>query len=195
MATGKPVAVNELIDVAWLNAGVISVFNTTVTGSVAATIDTGAVLPTSYAALLIDAQLRGDTAAVTTNLNLRFNNDSGTNYHHSNINTTGTTASLASAETYGAVSIIVGVIPANTANASAASSVLVLVPNYGGTTFHKTTVSLDGEISADAGPNQAVMHIAQGRWKNTAAINRVTLLPSAGNFQIGSRVTIWALGS
>jgi hypothetical protein len=32
-------------------------------------------------------------------------------------------------------------------------------------------------------------------WRSTAAINRITLLPSSGNFIIGTRLTIYAMGA
>lgn len=147
-------------------------------------------IPATFAHLLIVAQLRGDTAALNTNLNLRFNGDTTAVYNYGNINTNG--ATVATTEQYGQVSIICGAIPAATAAGSKAGPLYVLIPNYATTTFHKSTISLLSNIQADAGPNQALLYIGHGHWRNAAiaATNRLTLLPSAGNFAVGSRLTL-----
>lgn len=183
-------ATNDIVTAAEFRKGMGMIADSTL-GAPAGSIDFSA-LPTSYGALLIEAQLRGDTAATFTNVNLRFNADAGVNYNYGQISTNGTT--VATTEQYGQVSIIPGVIPAATAPTSAGGPLMVLVPNYGGTTFHKNTLSLVASNNADAGPNQMNMAFGQGRWKSTAAITRVTLLPSAGSFVAGSRMTIWAQG-
>jgi len=60
------------------------------------------------------------------------------------------------------------------------------VPNYGGTTFRKLFVGGSYYFANTGTGNQAVLSFG-GAWNNTAAINRITILPSAGNFIAGSR--------
>jgi len=181
----------DVVTAAEFRKGMGMIADSTLGGS-AASIDFTS-LPTSYAHLLLLAQLRGDTAANTTALNVRFNNDSGTNYRYGQISSTGATVSTT--EQYGQTSINPGSLPANTASGSTPSAVMLFVPNYGSTTFHKTCVGLDMANVADAGPNQFNMYLGAGRWASTSAISRITLLPAAGNFVTGSRVTIYALGA
>jgi hypothetical protein len=44
-------------------------------------------------------------------------------------------------------------------------------------------------------PDTNGIAVVGGSWSNTAAINRITLFPGAGNWIAASRLTIYGLGS
>lgn len=179
--------VGDVLTAAELNKSVGLVADSTL-GGAAATIDlTG--LPTTYAALLVLVEGRSDTAAAFTTMLARFNNDSGANYSYVNFN-----ASAAGTFTVGggATSIELDhVLPAATAAASNAGMSALWIPAYSQTTFFKSFWA--GQTGYDAA--NFTSGLVGGRWASTAAINRITLLPGAGNFIAGSRASVYVLGS
>jgi hypothetical protein len=187
----KPIVVGELVTTAWLNSLWICVYDA-VLGASAGSIDTGAVLPTSYADMLIKVQARGDTAAATANLVLRLNNDAGSNYDYQI--QSDSAATFAASETFGASGgMIVGVIPANTAAAGLAGQTTIGIFNYGNATFNKVATSLSDNKIGTATGNMSSYRIG-GHWRSAAAVNRVAVLPAAGNLVTGSRMTVWVAG-
>lgn len=183
-------ALNDIVTVSEFAKGVGCVADSTL-GAGAASIDFSGI-PTTYGHLLIIVQARSDTAATATNLLLRFNNDSGTNYDtqlHS-----GSAAASTAAELFAGSAMTIGAIAAATAGAGLAGTAVIFVPNYAGTTFNKTANgNYDNKIGT-ATANMTVGRIA-GQWRSTAAINRVTIFATAGNLVTGSRVGVYVMGA
>lgn len=159
-------------------------------GSAQATIDVSSIVA-GYGDLEIEFLARGDTAATTANLFLRFNNDSGANYDYQVL--VASAGTVSSAETFGQTSGAVGVIPAASAGASLAGGGIIHIPGYAGTTFNKvalcTTTYKIGTSSGNMTKRDNAIF-----WRNSAAITRVTLLLSAGNFATGSYVVVRVKG-
>lgn len=147
-------------------------------------------IPSQFNLLLIYADLRGDTAANQVAAQLRFNNDSAANYDW--IRVFGSSAGSSASNTPGDTLIQVGEVPAASGTAGRSGPVLIQIYNYSGTTFNKSLISLNGRQhqTAAAGLNVTETY---GNWRSTAAINRITLLPAAGNWDTGSRITIWGV--
>lgn len=144
----------------------------------------------TYAHLQLMIAARGDTAAAATQLNLRFNGDSAANYY-----TDGLTASAAAAsaiEQLAQTSGRASGMTAATANANYAGCTTVMIYNYAGTTFRKNFSSQGGRVTANSTTN-ITPEYALGFWDSTAAINQITVLPGAGNWIAGSRLTIYGL--
>lgn len=152
----------------------------------------GGVLPTGYAHLEIVLQARGDTAAATANMYLRFNNDSAGNYDWQR--DYGTASSATAAEGFAAAQIDMGFFPAASATASTAGDCRIWVPNYNGTTFHKNATSSWGSTGG-TGTGTLFSGNNSGKWRSTSAITRIQILPSAGNFAAGTRITVYAYGA
>lgn len=148
-------------------------------------------IPATYSDLIVVLNGRGDSAATFVEARLRFNNDIAANYDfESNLMNNATNTS---GGTVGATSVFLGWIPAATGVASAASSCEITVPNYAGTTFHKDLRSRGGLRTGAAAANLFSADV-WGDWRSAAAINRVDLFPSAGNFLAGSRATLYGRG-
>jgi hypothetical protein len=124
---------------------------------------------------------------------VRFNGDTGANYDAQSIhNSAATTA--AAGENLAATSGMIdrGVSPGGSAAASEFGVVVTLIPAYTDTVGQKGAISIIAGRSGTASGNLSAMLCATF-WRSTAAVNRITILPSSGNFVTGSRVTLYGL--
>lgn len=170
--------------------GVGAAYNTTLTGTATSIDITG--LPTSYAHMLIWFLGRGDAAAASTGLNLRLNNDSGSNYDMQRLFASATT--VTASETLGTTSMDLGSVPAASAAAGIFSGGLIWLPNYASTTPQKEIIVVGGYKTGTASGNLFTL-IRTGFWRSTAAINRLTFLPGGNNFDVGTRATVYVWGA
>jgi hypothetical protein len=129
---------------------------------------------------------RGDNAAEQSVL-MRFNNDTGANYLWQQ--DIGSAAVASAANNAAATSIATNstVVQAVGATAGRAGMAEWLIASYKDTTFNKDVTGIA------YGPSSQNVSTHGGMWSNTAAINRITILPGAGNFVTGSRLTIYGL--
>lgn len=170
--------------------GAGSISDTTAGGAVA-NIDISGIVAT-YAHLLVAIYARGDTAAATIASGMRFNGDSAANYDYQALQ--GSAAVASANETFASTFLSTGFMPANTAGANLFSANLVFIPNYANATNNKQCISVGGLKVGVASTNLFALTVA-GSWRSNAAINRITILPSAGNLVAGTRVTIYGLGA
>lgn len=147
----------------------------------------------AYRALQIQLVARGDTAAAATTCLLRFNNDSTAIYDYEN--TQANNATLAGAGSVAGTSISLGGVPAASTTAGIFGQFDISIGAYTDTTAHKIVRSHSGYKVSTGVPaaGDLVVQSLIGWWRNTAAITRVTILPAAGNFATGTRLTIWGL--
>ncbi len=120
---------------------------------------------------------------------LRFNGDTGTNYDYQNMSASATVK--AAGELFGLTLVFVGVVPAGQATASYAGSFEVMIPNYTGTTFHK---SLDCVVTNNRASTNGGIEITKRAmfWRDTSAITRIDLVQETdGNFLAGSTFTLY----
>jgi len=155
-------------------------------GSVAASI-TFSAIPATYEHLKIVLQGRGDTAAESVLMQLRFNGDTAGNYDDQrDVGKDGSTISAGSAgSTSGAIGEIVG---AN-GGANRAGIVEIAVPYYTRTTWAKVAQS----VAAAPADGARVSLNTYVFWNNTAAITSITLFPVTGNFAIGTIATLYGV--
>lgn len=146
-------------------------------------------IPNTYRDLIVVVRGRGDTAAVSVTPGLTLNNDTGANYGRVRMGTTNGSTTGAAA-TSGDTSASIGSIPAASATASVAGSIEAIIYDYKGTTFHKELMSVQGGRlgTADSTWNA---NLFASRWSNTAAVTRVDITLSAGNFVAGSVVSLY----
>lgn len=145
----------------------------------------------SYSHLKLVLQARGDTAAAFTDVRIRFNNDSTGTYDHDILQSNGAASTL-SGETFAATSGHGGFVAANTATANVAGQTMWEIANYASTTFQKNYSFHSAFKSGTAATNLDV-YLGSGHWRSTAAINRITVFPGAGNFVVGSRLSIYGI--
>lgn len=129
-----------------------------------------------HLAFLIDCI--GDAGAVA--ISIRFNGDSGANYDYSR------DGGAASAQT---VINATDMSPNNALNADRTSALLIL-PNYAVAEAGHSILSLHTWATAASMQSNGT---GGGSWKTSAAINRVTLFPNAGNFATNSRCSLYGV--
>jgi hypothetical protein len=181
----------DVVTVGEFRKGVGCVFDT-ILSVASASIDTGAVLPTTYAHMLIVMYARSDAAVTSDDLLIRFNGDTAANYDRQFQNASATTVSTneSFAQTAGFGGAVIGA--SGGANLFAASQ--VLIPHYANAANNKAAlVSTIGKWGTSTG-NMVVGQRATF-WRSNAAINRVILLPGTGNFVAGTRATIYVMGA
>jgi len=148
-------------------------------------------IPQTYKHLLGIANLRGDTAATTVGQHLRLNNVSSANYYDERV--AATAATPGAGENLAATFAYLGATAAATATANLTGKVFILIPDYQETVRMPGGIYLSFYQIALTSGNVAI--VAGGFTLNVAgAINRITLTPSAGNWDIGSRLTLYGLG-
>lgn len=180
----------DIVTAAEMKKSMGAIYDSTA-GIAVASFDITSIVAT-YAHLRIEYYLRGDTAAASTNVLLRCNNDASAIYQWQNVYGSGATAGAQ--EGLAVTSINCGNCPANTAGANMFGTGVVDIPHYAGATNMKGVETVTGYRTGGATGNGTTLH-ATGWWASGAAINRITILPGAGNFVAGSRVTVYALGA
>jgi hypothetical protein len=136
-------------------------------------------ISSAYTDLIIVSYIRGSTAQ---NQNLRFNNDTGSNYSNTYIEGDGTGG--ASGRRTSQTSLVdFGFL--RTAASTFASGIIQIM-NYSNTTTYKTVLSRAD--LATLGTQASV-----GLWQNNSAINRVDLICGSGSYQAGSTFTIYGI--
>jgi hypothetical protein len=144
----------------------------------------------SYAHLVLVAQLRGDAVAANRTISVRFNNDTGANYDAQYV--AGNNSTATAAASVGATSGAIGAIPAGSATAGYAGALVLEIPNYSGTTFYKTAAYRTTKDENGAAANM-VTYSGTVFWRSTNAITRIDLGILTGNFDAGSRVTLYGI--
>lgn len=150
-----------------------------------------ASIPATYAHLVVAYQVRSSSAGVATvRLQMRVNNDSGSNYNSQLVAGNNTTA--AAQVQSGADHGYLGNVPAANATAGQSGSGSIEIPNYAGTTFWKNAIYQTTRDENSAGANM-VHYRGHVVWRSTAAINRVDLFFFYGDFIAGSRITLYGV--
>lgn len=157
----------------------------TILGAPAASVDiTG--IPQTYAALKAIIQGRSTVAAVYEPLRCRFNNDTGNNYDAGVMENGGDLQTAAIAYAH------MGDFTGGTAPAGVASAVEATIPNYAAAVFQKSML-VAGGMKRGLTAIDPFAVAAQSWWRNAAAINRLTFSPFSGNFDTGTRVTLYGI--
>ncbi len=172
--------------------GMTQIYDNTL-GGTATSIDTSTVLG-GYKHLMGYFLARSDRASnVFESVDIQFNGDTGSNYDSINSDFFGTADQVDVGEAIGAAQAQIGSITGNTGVANTPGGFTFYVPNYGGTTFHKTFHSQGGVVYANSTTN---LHnvIYSGKWRSTSAITRIVLKTrNSSNFIAGTRLTIYGL--
>jgi hypothetical protein len=161
----------------------------TVLGSSAATFDFTSI-PATFRHLLLEIYCRGDAAAAAANVLLRFNNDSAANYDYQLLQASAGSAS--GVEAFAQTSTYLGNAPAANAPANVFGNTRADIPYYANSTNQKSVTS-QSALKTGTTTGTLFSYCPAGFWRSTAAINRITLLLSSGNFVSGSVATLYGL--
>lgn len=170
------------------SSGALTLLSSTTLGS-AGTFDISSISG-AYSDLIIQLIARDTSTGGSTIPVLRFNNDSGANYHENRTTTTGTSAP-STGETISGTSLAPGRFPGSTASANLFGVSEIIVAGYASTAFLKTVSVRGGTlVSLTSGGTNSYYGI--GVWNSTAAINRVTITGNAAaNLAAGSQLRIY----
>ena len=119
----------------------------------------------------------------TSNVNIRFNGDSGANYNHVSIFGTGSAATQSGSNTTNSINFPLG----GTENIG---SIVSQIMDYSATDKHKTFLTR----IADKGGYGDYVIAAASRWANTSTVTSVTVFGTA-NFQIGNIFNLYGIAA
>jgi len=121
-----------------------------------------------------------------TDLNLRFNNDSGSNYSRHRLRGTG--SAVNSEATWNQTYMPIG-NAADTSTSNAFYAIILDVLDFSSTTKNTTTKALTG-YTADGYDD---VRLAGGLWNNTNAVTSINLTADSTSFQTGSRFSLYGV--
>lgn len=123
----------------------------------------------------------------TGNLNadIRFNNDTNTNYSNTIIYGTGATAASSNGTSKTSIDLSIDGI-----NATQPHFYEIDIFSYAGSTY-KTMLNKASEDNNGSGFSANLV----GLWRSTSAINRIDLIVSANNFASGTTATLYGIKS
>jgi hypothetical protein len=150
-------------------------------------------IPQTYALLRLLLLARSsDTAGGATwrPIMVRFNNDAGANYDYQQVRGSGTGAS--GFESFAGSSGKVGNIPSDACPAGVFGQIVAEFVNYAGTVANKTLTAVWG---AKTGVTTTLIDAGTitTNWRSSAALNRITLFPDAGQFMVGTRCLLYGV--
>jgi hypothetical protein len=145
-------------------------------------------IPGTYRDLMLVIRGRGTNASTFVTAKLTFNNDTGSNYDRQRLQATN--ASVAASALAAQTSIDIADIAAANAPTSAADVSTIEIADYRGTTFQKA-VKATSSVKTNAAATGWAADVRVGWWRSTAAITRVDLVLTAGNFVAGSVVSLY----
>jgi hypothetical protein len=137
-------------------------------------------IPSTYTDLVIIANLGSVSAG---NVQIQFNGDTATNYSAAIMYTTG---AAAGAGPYANLSFAYGLAGAASLPSTISSSGIININNYSNTTTWKNTLCRYGNSNQES-------TCFVGTWRNTAAINSVTLSSYSGAYLTGSSFTLYGI--
>lgn len=148
-------------------------------------------IPSTYTDIILVASCEGSYGTSTYDqVEIRFNNDTGTNYSYITLgsNSGSVTGNRASNQTF---------IAATTNSAPTfdgkVSSLIMQLNNYSNTTTYKTAILRDNYLGSNAGDG---IDFNVGLWRSQSAINRIDLKVSSSggtNFLAGSTFTLYGI--
>ena len=142
---------------------------------------------TGYSHLQIRGIGRTGRASIEDNLRVTFNSDTGSNYSWHNLAGYGSGVEANGFATQTGMNL--GWITAASAGASIFGTALIDVLDYVNTSKYKTSRSLTGYDTNGGGQ----ILFASGSWRNTAAINSVTITPVFSTFNQYSQFALYGV--
>lgn len=144
-------------------------------------------IPSGYKHLQIRYISRGSISASFTNVNVRLNSDTGSNYITHWLDGDGSTAK---GENSGTTNLIyLGVGTGSTANANVFGAGVFDILDYASSNKNKTLRSLAGEDNNGSG----FLGLISGLWVNTSPITTIDIFPNSGTFNQYSQFALYGI--
>jgi hypothetical protein len=137
-------------------------------------------IPATYRDLILIIAARS-TDSSNSNLTVRYNSDTGSNYSWVRAGSDGSPFSDSATNTY---------LPVGLGTTSEANGIAIFqIMDYSATDKHKTNLLRDNR------GNISYLGMRAGRWANTAAINTITINALAGSIASGAIVSLYGIAS
>lgn len=148
-------------------------------------------IPNVYRDLRAVARGSGQAASSFVTITATLNGDNGANYDYEQVQFNGNTVTAVGAVSQN--SIFIGWLPGASGVANSSSSGELIVRNYKDTSLFKT-VEAHGGVRTGSTGNTLFMTQTWADWKNTAAVNSITITASSGNFTNNTIITLYGIG-
>ena len=146
-------------------------------------------IPSNYTDLKVVFSTRATPGATRWGMYYRLNGDTATNYSYTSINGYDS-SSTQSARASSATLFGEQVVDADTATANTFSNNEIYIPNYSASIFKQATAEYVAENNS--GSNY-MLGFSGELWRNTAAINSITIAPNSGSFMQYSTFTLYGI--
>jgi hypothetical protein len=156
---------------------------TTTLGSAASSVTFSSISGT-YTDLILIANTIIASVSGFPECSLRFNSDTGTNYSNTYLLGTGSSAVSGRGASYTYADC--GYLAANSSNPNTR---IINIMNYSNTTTNKTIISRGSSV------NGAQVIAYANLWRNTSAINSITIFTQSDNYTAGSTFTLYGVKS
>jgi hypothetical protein len=145
----------------------------------------------TYTHLKLIYNARGTQAAAQTAVDMRLNGDTGANYDRQRLGASATSAVIT--ESLGQTEVNqVAMVSAGSATAGMSGSGEISFPDYRGTAFHKRGTNVEMWQAGTSTSDMAVQTTAWG-WRSTAAITSIALILQSGNWDTGSKFSLYGI--
>jgi hypothetical protein len=165
----------------------LSLISTSVLGAPAANFDLTSIPQTFNHLRVVYLGATSDAGAVV--VRSTYNGDSSAIYDYQTVGSSSGTAS--GSETLASAFGRWGAIPPSTATSNGGFGVID-IPFYTGTAFHKMS-NFSGGYSTGTATGNLHIDYFWNRWRSTAAITRITIALSAGNWITGSSCSLYGI--
>ena len=151
-------------------------------------------IPGTFTQLMLIIIGRSSVSALSDNILMQLNGDTGANYDYEQMDSNETIAPASSQATAQTSTSAVGVVTGATATANQPGSVEITFPGYSGTTFSKTMHAVGWLNRSTSSATSKDIIVTSAHWRSTAAINAINIfLASGANFIAGSSFTLYGL--
>ena len=170
-----------------------TVINHTELGAGAAELVDVTSIPSSYDHLYAVLSPRGDDAGTIVSFRVQLNGETAnTNYSYTNFYTQSATISEEQSTTQPTVAAYPR-MPAASATADTFGSTTMWIPNYANTVNFKQALTMNAAENASTSTSAFYLYVIAGLWSNQAAIDRITITASSGNFVQYSTFTLYGV--
>lgn len=152
-------------------------------------------IPSTYTALQIRYIGKEDStaSAVARNIYIQFNSDTGaTSYAYHELLGTGSAASAGGSPNQNAIFLGDAIATSHSSLANVVGVGIVDIQDYASTTKYKTLRTMYG-CDANTASTAFQINLRSGLWMNTAAINRIDIKTSSGNYTTASTFALYGI--
>jgi hypothetical protein len=145
-------------------------------------------IPGTFNHLFLVIIARGDGAVLEANILIRFNSDAGGNYDAEDVFSNNAIAGGAGVNAGTAARVGNAISALGTSPGFGQAQ--TMFPFYSQTTALKGWITQSGRMSTVGDASRYTIDQWQGQWRSSAAINRLTLTLSTGNYVAGTAYTL-----